>query len=126
MSSSSSRATGAGRSAMSESVGPHLAGADPDDLVDGYHPDLPVADLARPCGLGDRVDDPLDLGVFAEHLHLHLRHEVDLVLGAAVDLGVAALAPEPLHLGGREAVDAGVPIGTPASFFSTMSRRASR
>ena len=41
-----------------------------------------------------------------EHLDLHLRHEVDRVLRAAVGLGVAALAAEALHLADRQALHA--------------------
>src|SRR3990172_583823 len=93
---------------MSEGVGPHLAGADPHDLLDPHHPNLPVADLARPRGLRHRVNHALDLIVVAEHLELHLRHEVHLVLGAAVDLGVTALTAEPLDLGGGKTVHADV------------------
>ena len=42
--------------------------------------------------------------VLDEDLELHLRHEVDGVLGAAVHLGVTALATEALHLGHRQAL----------------------
>ena len=51
---------------------------------------------------------PCALVLGHEHLDLHLRHEVHLVLGAAVHLGVAALAPEPLDVGGGQAVHADV------------------
>ena len=50
-SSSSSRATGAGRSLTLEGVGAHLARADPEDLLGRDHPDLAVADLAGASGL---------------------------------------------------------------------------
>ena len=46
-----------------------------------------------------------------EHLDLDLGHEVDLVLGAPVGLGVAALAAEALDLGDREAGHAGLSQG---------------
>ena len=46
-------------------------------------------------------------GVVDDDLQLHLRHEVDLVLRAAVGLGVAALAAEAADLGDGEADDAG-------------------
>ena len=52
-----------------------------------------------------RVDD----GVVDDDLELDLGHEVDLVLGAAVGLGVAALAAEAAHLGDGHADDAGTP-----------------
>ena len=44
--------------------------------------------------------------VLDEDLELHLRHEVDRVLGAAVHLGVTALAAEALHLGDGEPLHA--------------------
>ncbi len=50
--------------------------------------------------------DAFDVVVVDDDLDLHLRHEVDRVLGAAVHLGVPALASESLHLGHGEALDA--------------------
>src|SRR6185312_2586087 len=68
--------------------------------------DLAVADLA---GLG-RAHDRLDrlAGHVVRHgdLDLHLGQEVDGVLAAAVDLGVALLPAEALHLGDGHALDA--------------------
>ena len=52
-------------------------------------PILPVRALRD-----DGVDDGVHLVVVDEDLELHLGHEVDRVLGAPVDLGVAALAAE--------------------------------
>src|SRR5512132_979003 len=106
--SSRSRPTGSGRSLTLEGVGTHLAGPDPEHLFDGRHPDLAVADLARASGLRERVDDTRHLLVVAEDLDLDLGDEVDLVLGAPVDLGVPALPPEPLDVGRREPVHAEV------------------
>src|SRR5262249_16511121 len=60
---------------------------------------LAVADLA---GLGcadDRLDDLVDQRVLDGDLDAGLRHEVDHVLGAAIQLGVTALPPEALDLG---------------------------
>ena len=42
----------------------------------------------------ERLDDPVDIGVVDEDLDADLGHEGDLVLGAAVHLGVTALAAE--------------------------------
>src|SRR6266496_4756002 len=83
-----------------------LPGANPDDLLDRGDEDLAVADLARPCRLDDPFDRPLDLLVGEDQLHLDLREEVDDVFGAAIELGVALLAAEALHLGHRKARDA--------------------
>src|SRR5205085_6421563 len=102
----SSRAAIAG--GRSDGVGSHLPRADPERLLDGHDPDLPVADLAGPGGRHDQLDDLVHAVVLGEHLDLHLRHEVDLVLGAAIDLGVPALSSEPLRFDCGEAAYAGL------------------
>src|SRR3954471_3447677 len=89
-----------------QSVVPALAGADADDLVDRRHPHLAVTDLAGGGGLHDRVDDPGGVQLADDDLDPDLRHEVHLVLRAAVDLGVPPLAAEPLDLRDREPGDA--------------------
>src|SRR3546814_13936461 len=48
----------------------------------------------------------LDQVVLQDDLDLHLGQEIDDVLGAAVELGVAFLAAEALGLGHRDALDA--------------------
>src|SRR6185436_15857058 len=83
---------GPGPRPSSDRVAAALSRADTDDAVDGGHPDLPVADLARAGGLDDGVDDLVREGVVGDDLHPDLRHEVDGVLRTAVDLGVALLA----------------------------------
>src|SRR4051812_5618481 len=82
----------------SECVLPALPRADPDDLVDRRHPHLAVADLTGGGGLHDRVHDAGGVVLADDDLDPDLRHEVDLVLRTAVDLGVAALAAEALDL----------------------------
>src|SRR5712691_3249521 len=101
---SGSRASNPARSAAraSDRVGTHLPGPDPVHLLDRDDPDLAVPDLAGPGRGEDGVDDGLGLVVFDHDLHLDLRDEVHLILGAPVDLGVPALPPEPLRLDGRE------------------------
>src|SRR5205809_1066479 len=74
--------------------------------VNVAHPELPVADLPRARGLHERIDDPVDVVVLHYDLDLHLRDEVHLVLGPAIDLGVSALTAEALHVGRRETADA--------------------
>jgi hypothetical protein len=59
---------------------------------------LPVTDLAGAGGLDDGVHDLLRERVVGEDLDADLGHEVDGVLRAAVDLGVALLAAVALHL----------------------------
>ena len=91
------------RGAGSDRFLARLAGADADDLLDVGDEDLAVADLAGARGLDDRLDRALDQRVADDHLDLHLGQEVDDVLGAAIELGVALLAPEALDLGHGEA-----------------------
>src|SRR5690606_17327495 len=83
-----------------------LAGADAVHLLELRDEDLAVTDLAGLRRLDDRLDDPLDELVGDRDLDLHLRQEIYDVLRAAVELRVAALTPETLHLGNRHALDA--------------------
>src|SRR5205814_6573482 len=83
-----------------------LAGADADGLLDRQDENLAVADLAGAGGLADRVEGALDEGVLDHHLDLDLGQEAHGVLGAAIDLGLALLAAEALHLADRQALDA--------------------
>src|SRR6185295_415399 len=83
-----------------------LAGADPHNVLDRSHENLAVADLAGPGGLDDGIDGAFDLVVRHHHLDLHLGQEIDHVLGAAVELGVALLAAEALHFRDGQAGDA--------------------
>src|SRR5450631_234187 len=76
----------------SDGVGAALSGADPDNLLDILNPHLAVADPSGPRGADNRLDDVRGIVVVRQDLHADLRYEVDLVLRAAVHLGVAALA----------------------------------
>src|SRR5690606_15792914 len=88
-----------------EGFRPGLAGADADDGVDGHGPDLAVADLVGAGGLDDHVDDVVGVLGVDEDLDPQLGHQVDLVLGAAVDLGVALLAAVAAGLADGHALD---------------------
>src|SRR5690606_30462858 len=89
----------------SQGLLPPLTRAHADDLVDRAHPDLAVAD-APGVGCGDdRLDDGARVDVLDQHLHADLRHEVDDVLRAPVDLAVAALAAESARLADGHARD---------------------
>src|SRR5690606_28161533 len=78
-------------SKVSERIGVDLPCADTDDLFDRRDEDLPVADLAG-AGRGlhrlERLGEDL---VGDRALDLQLGQEIDHVLGAAVQLGVALL-----------------------------------
>ena len=102
----------AGRHARRAGAGPELdrvlvdlAGANPDHALDRGDEDLAVADLAGLGGLDDRLDAALGVAVLHHDLDLHLGQEVDHVLGAAVELGVALLPAEALDLGDGQAGD---------------------
>src|SRR6476661_3240320 len=69
-----------------------VARADPDDRLDGADPHLAVPDPARLGGLDDDADDVLGVTVVHDDLDPDLRDQRDVVLRAAVDLGVALLA----------------------------------
>jgi hypothetical protein len=75
-----------------------------DDLLDGGDEDLAVADLAGAGAALTMASMHRSTVVVADHdLDLHLGQEVDDVLGAAVELGVALLAAEALDLGDGQA-----------------------
>src|SRR5687768_8889362 len=84
------------RRAISQGVGAHLTRPDADGLLDGCNPYLAVADLVGAGGADDGAGHPFDVGVVDENLDLDLGDEVDRVLRASVDLGVAPLAAEAL------------------------------
>src|SRR5690606_36217340 len=98
----------ASSSRVSERVGIELAGADAHHAVQVPDEDLAVADLAGARRLHDRLDHGVELLVGDRDLELDLGQEVDHVLGAAVELGVALLATEALDLGGGDAGHAGL------------------
>src|SRR5919197_777299 len=75
----------------SDGVGSHLPRSDPERLLHRDDPDLPVPDLAGSGGGHDELDDLVHAVILGQHLDLYLRYEVDLVLGAAIDLRVPAL-----------------------------------
>src|SRR3954470_19244971 len=91
---------------ISDRVVAAFAGADPDDFLDRADENLAVADPAGMGGLLDRLDRALDQRVVHDDLDLHLGQEVDDVLGPAIELGMALLAPEALGLGNRDALNA--------------------
>src|ERR1043166_4144060 len=83
-----------------------LAGADAQRVLDVDDEDLAVADLPGLCRGGDRLDHAVGAIVRDHDFDLDLGQEVHRVLRAAVDLGVALLAAEALHLGNGQSRDA--------------------
>src|SRR5262249_49839349 len=78
-----------------------FTGADPHGGLDRVHEDLAVTDVAGLRGRGDDLDDLVDDAIGDDHLDHHLRQEVDRVLAAAIQLGVALLSTEPSDPGDR-------------------------
>src|SRR3984957_7197360 len=88
--------TKSGQTSNSDGVKPGFPRPDPDGFFDRRDKDFAVADAPGLGGATDGLDGFLD-HVVAEHdLDLHLGEKIDDVFGAAVKLGVAFLAPEPL------------------------------
>src|SRR5262249_34329613 len=88
-----------------------LASANADHLVDAGDEDFSVSDAPRMGRLLDRLDGALHHLVLQHDLDLYLGQEVDDVLGAAVELGMALLPAEALGLGDGDAFDAGLVEG---------------
>src|SRR6476646_5929324 len=82
-----------------------FAGANSVNVLEVHDEDLAVADLAGLRSGDDRLDDSVRELVANGNLYLHLRKEIDHVLRATVQLGVAALATKPLHFGDRHSLD---------------------
>src|SRR6476660_3200776 len=73
-------------------------------MIDRHHEDLAIADLAGSRGFRDGlVRDFVRDG----HLNSNLGHEINLIFGAPVDLGVRLLAAIAYDLGDGHAVDSG-------------------
>src|SRR4029077_5593986 len=82
-----------------------FAGANSVNVLEVHDEDLAIADLAGLRSGDDRLDDSVRELVANGNLYLHLRKEIDHVLRATVQLGVAALATKPLHFGDRHSLD---------------------
>src|SRR5215218_7750461 len=74
-----------------------LPGPDPNRLLDRRYKNLAIADPAGLGCLSDRLDRPFDTVIREHDLELHLREEVDDVLGTTIEFGMALLTPEPLR-----------------------------
>ncbi len=70
------------------------------------HEDLAVADFFRARRARDGFDGAVGERVGHGDLDLGLGQEIDLVFGAAVDLGMALLTPEAAHVADRHALHA--------------------
>jgi hypothetical protein len=77
---------------------PGLAGADPHHRAHVGHPHLAVTDLPGGGGVDDGLDRSVRGLLVDDDVEADLRHQVDLVLGASVDLHVPTLATDALHL----------------------------
>src|SRR6185295_869482 len=83
-----------------------FAGSDADDAIDVRDEDLAVANLAGLGGLENGFDYLIDEVAANGNFDLGLGDEVHDVLSAAIELGMAALTAEALHLRHRHARNA--------------------
>src|SRR6476646_4865545 len=75
-----------------------VAGPDPDHRLDRADPHLAVTDPTGLRGRRDDAEDVLGVTVVRDDLDPDLGHQRDVVLRAAVDLGVALLSSVAAHL----------------------------
>src|ERR1043166_5828860 len=92
-----------------ERVGVGLTGADAHHVIDVQHENLAVADLAGLRGRRDGFDHFVGAVARDRDFDLELGQEVHRVFGAAINLGVAALAAITFDLGHGEAGNADLP-----------------
>lgn len=85
-----------------------FAGADAHGVLDAQHEDLAVPDLAGGRRGLDRLHRRRSGRVVDHRLQLDLGHEIDLVLRASVDFGLALLSAVSLDLRDRQPLDAGL------------------
>src|SRR5262245_36435602 len=90
----------------SERVRSGFPRADPDGLLDSGDEDLAIADSPGPGGRLDRLHGLVDELVGNDDFDLHLRQEIDDILGPAIELGIAFLPAEAFGLGHRNALEA--------------------
>src|SRR6056297_3320293 len=83
-----------------------LTGADADRLFDRADENLAIADLVGLRGVDDGLYGGIDLIVVEHHVDLYLGQEIHHVFGPAIKFGMAFLAPEPLDLDHRKALNA--------------------
>jgi hypothetical protein len=93
-----------------------LTGADADRLLDRRHKDLAVADLVGARRLQHCVERSRQQRIVEDDLDFDLGQEVDDVLGAAMELGMALLAAETAH---SATVSPVTPISCNALFTSS-------
>src|SRR5690349_14997340 len=89
-----------------ECIGIGFAGTYADDLIEVVDKDLAVTDLAAIGRMRDRFDDALGKIVGHRDLELDLGQEIDHILRAAIQLGMALLPAETLDLGNGDALHA--------------------
>src|SRR4051812_18904031 len=101
----SRRPPGLRRTTSLERVRPSLPRAHPDQLVHRRGPHLAVADLPGRRRLRDHVDHVRRVIVGDHDVEADLRHEVDPVLGSAVDLRVPLLTAVAADLADGQTLD---------------------
>src|SRR3546814_16737826 len=87
-----------------ERVGAEFSCTDTNGLLDRIDENLAVADAAGLRSVANGFDGLVCQFVGAHDLDLHLGQEVHDIFGAAIEFGMALLAPEALGLGHRDAL----------------------
>src|SRR5690606_24051569 len=87
-----------------ERVVAEFARTDTDGLLDGIDENLAITDATGLRGHADRLDRLFGQVVGANHLDLHLGQEIHHIFGAAIEFGMAFLAPKSLGLGYGDAL----------------------
>src|SRR4029077_15238820 len=94
------------RAIFSERVAVGFAGANAQGVVDRGDEYLTVANLASLGGAADRLDNLVNVLFGDGDLDADFWQEVHRIFGAAIDFGMALLAPITLHFSNRHSVNA--------------------
>ena len=97
---------GNGRDISSDGSLAALVGTNAHRLPKRHDEDLAIADFVRSCGIHDYIDGLGYQVIGHGDFDLCLGKKINRIFAAAVDLGVAFLAAETLHLGNRHTLDA--------------------
>ena len=91
--------------AAGDSIGTTLARTDADRVQHGADEDFAVSDFPGVGGLHNGINHGVSTTVVHDDFNLHLREEIEGVLTATVDLGMALLAAKSLDLHDGHAFD---------------------
>lgn len=90
-----------------------FAGTDSQHLFEGRHEYFAIANFAGLGAVDYSLDDFVHSIIGNGHLYFRFRQEIDDVLGAAIELGVAALTAKAFYLAHRHALNSNLTQGIP-------------